>query len=64
MIFLLTLVEYSERSTNPTAAKALSSISKLQGTDAHATYIVTGNDKITLKELKINLTCENEFIDE
>ena len=50
--------------TNPTAAKALASITKLQGTDAHATYIVTGIDKTTLKELKINLTCENEFIDE
>lgn len=50
--------------TNPTAAKALSGITKLQGTDAHATYIVTGSDKTTLKELKINLTCENEYIDE
>jgi len=50
--------------TNPTAAKALSSLSKLKGTEAHATYIVTGSDKRTLKELKINLTCENEFIDE
>lgn len=50
--------------TNPTAAKALASITKLQNTDAHATYIVTGADKTALKELKINLTCENEFIDE
>lgn len=48
--------------TNPTAAKALSSLKKLNNTDAHATYIVTGNDKIALKELKINLTCENDFI--
>lgn len=46
--------------TNPTAAKALSCLSKLKGIDAHATYIVTGTDKITIKDLKINLTCENE----
>ena len=26
--------------------------------------IVTGNDKKALKELKINLTCESEFIGE
>ena len=50
--------------TNPTAAKALSCVTKLRGADAHATYIVTGADKKTLKDLNINLTCENEFIDE
>ena len=50
--------------TNPTAAKALASMKKLSGTDAHATYIVTGNDKQTLKDLKINLTCENEFLED
>ncbi len=48
--------------TNPTAAKALSNLSKLKGSDAHATYIVTGSDKQKLKALKINLTCENETI--
>lgn len=50
--------------TNPTAAKALASLNKLHGVDAHATYIITGNDKDTLKELKINLTCENEFLED
>ena len=50
--------------TNPTASKVLSSLPKLVGCDAHATYIVTGSDKEALKDLKINLTCENEFIDE
>ena len=50
--------------TNPTAAKAIASIPKLKGAEAHATYIVTGSDKRTLKDLKINITCENEFIDE
>ena len=50
--------------TNPTAVKALSNLSKLKGVDAHSTYILTGSDKNTLKDLKINVTCENEFIDE
>ena len=50
--------------TNPTASQVLSSLPKLVGCDAHATYIVTGADKEALKDLKINLTCENEFIDE
>ena len=50
--------------TNPLAAKALSFIPKLKNIEAHSTYIVSGNDKITLKELKINTTCENEFLEE
>ena len=50
--------------TNPLAAKAMASLAKLKNCEAHATYIVTGSDKDTLKELKINLTCENEFLDE
>ena len=50
--------------TNPLAAKALSFIPKMKNTEAHSTYIITGNDKITLKELKINVTCENEFLEE
>ncbi|MBQ6323882.1 MAG: DUF1846 domain-containing protein [Bacilli bacterium] len=48
--------------TNPLAAKALSQLTKLNGVDAHATYIVTDSDKKALKDLKINLTCENEFL--
>ena len=50
--------------TNPLAAKALAFIPKIRNAEAHATYIITGNDKITLKELKINLTCENVFLEE
>ena len=50
--------------TNPLAAKALSFIPKLKNIEAHSTYIITGNDKITLKELKINTTCENEYLEE
>ena len=50
--------------TNPLAAKAVSCLTKLRGAEAHATYIVTGNDKKALKDLKINLTCEDEFLEE
>ncbi len=50
--------------TNPLAAKALSSLGKLKGSEAHATYIITGSDKRALKSLKINFTCENEFLEE
>jgi uncharacterized protein (UPF0371 family) len=50
--------------TNPLAAKALSCLPKIKNAEAHSTYIITGNDKITLKELKINVTCENEFVEE
>ena len=49
--------------TNPLAAKAMSNLTKLKSAEAHATYIVTGQDKKSLKDLKINLTCENEYID-
>jgi len=50
--------------TNPLAAKALSYLPQIKNAEAHSTYIITGNDKITLKELKINITCENEFAEE
>ena len=50
--------------TNPLAAKAMSCLTKLKDCEAHATYIVTNGDRKTLKELKINLTCENEFLEE
>ena len=50
--------------TNTFVAKALSFIPKIQNSEAHSSYIITGNDKITLKELKINITCESEFLEE
>ncbi len=50
--------------TNPLAAKATACLTKLSNAEAHATYIVTGNDKKALKELKINITCENQFLGE
>ena len=43
--------------------RALSAISKLNGCEAHATYLVTNGDKSSLKKLKINLTCESEYIE-
>ena len=49
--------------TNPLAFKAISSLGKLKGSDAHSTYILTGIDMKTLKDLKINITCESEFIE-
>lgn len=47
--------------TNPIIEKALHNIKKLDGCEAHATYIVQNGDLKTLKSLGINLTCENEF---
>lgn len=44
--------------TNPVAEKALSVMEKLNGCEAHATYIVQNGDLTVLKSLKINLTCE------
>ena len=49
--------------TNPLASKAIASLEKLKGIDAHSTYILTGIDLKTLRDLKINVTCESEFID-
>ena len=50
--------------TNPLAAKALASLPKLKQCEAHATYMVMGSDKRSLKDLKIYLTCENEYLEE
>lgn len=49
--------------TNDMIMKALSNISKLNGCEAHATYLVTNGDRTSLKKLKINLTCESEYIE-
>jgi uncharacterized protein (UPF0371 family) len=49
---------------NPFAAKALSYLVKIKNAEAHSTYIITRGDKIALKELKVNVTCENEYLDE
>ena len=49
--------------TNSMIEKALSCLKDLSNAEAHATYIVSNGDKKTLKDLKINLTCESECID-
>ena len=49
--------------TNSMTEKALSNLNKLNNAEAHATYIVSNGDKKTLKGLKINLTCESEYIE-
>ncbi|MBR1779235.1 MAG: DUF1846 domain-containing protein [Clostridia bacterium] len=50
--------------TNSMAAKAMTYLSKLKNAEAHATYIVTGIDRNLLKNLKVNLTCEDEFLED
>ena len=48
--------------TNPIVEKTLNNLKKLKNCEAHATYIVDNGDKKTLKSLKINLTCEPEYL--
>ena len=48
--------------TNSMVEKALSNLTKLKDAEAHATYIVDNGDKKTLKGLKVNLTCEAEYM--
>ncbi len=47
--------------TNPVVEKAIESLDKLKGCEAHATYIVTNGDKNFLTSLGIRLTCEDKF---
>ena len=47
--------------TNPVIQKALNNIQKLINCEAHATYMVEGDDLKVLKNLKINLTCDPIF---
>ncbi len=47
--------------TNPVIKKVLNNLSKLNGANAHATYLITSDDAKVLKNLKINLTCEPCF---
>ena len=50
--------------TNPIVEKALKNLSQLSNLNAHATYIVEGEDLRIFKKLKINLTCEPCFYDD
>lgn len=45
--------------TNPIIKKALDNIKKLEGCEAHASYMVHNGDLKELKKLKICLTCES-----
>ena len=47
--------------TNPIIEKAIKNLNKLEGCEAHSTYIVQNGDANALKSLKINLTCESDF---
>ena len=50
--------------TNPILKKALDSLNKLDGCEAHSTYIISNGDLKTLKSLHINLTCEPNFLND
>jgi len=47
--------------TNPLIEKAINTLDKLEGCEAHATFILTNGDLKSLKSLGINLTCEPTF---
>ena len=47
--------------TNPTVEEALNNLKKLEGCEAHSSYIVQNEELKPLKKLKINITCEPEF---
>ncbi len=49
-------------SKNEKAKKAMAEIGKLNGCDAHCTYIIPTSEEQTLKKLGINITCEPVFL--
>ena len=48
--------------TNPVVGKAINNLKKLENCEAHSTYIIQDGELNSLKKLKINLTCEPEFL--
>ena len=50
--------------TNPVIEKALNNLSKLNGCDAHSTYIIPDVESKIIKKFKINLTSEPNFYNE
>ena len=44
--------------TNPIIVKAMDNLTKLEGCDVHATYIVPDSELNTLSKLKLNLSCD------
>lgn len=49
-------------STNPKAQKIIKKLPQLKGCEAHATYILSSAEELTLKKLGINITCQPQFI--
>ena len=47
--------------TNPTIESCLNQLPKLNSCEAHASYIVQNGDSTIIRNLKINLTCEDNF---
>lgn len=47
--------------TNPIVETALQNLSKLNGCEAHASFMVYNGDLNSLRKLNINLTCEPIF---
>jgi uncharacterized protein (UPF0371 family) len=45
-------------------AKFLNCIGQPKNSETHSTYIITGNGKLNVKELKINLSCENKLLED
>ena len=50
--------------TNPVIKKGLNNLTKLNGSDVHSTFILTGDDAKVLKNLRVNITCEPNFYNE
>ena len=48
--------------TNPIIGKAIDSLKKLESCEAHSTYIIQDGELNSIKKLRINLTCEPEFL--
>ncbi len=48
--------------TNPTASFALSKLPQLAYMEAHSTKMLSSNEEMYFKRLKVNLTCEPEFL--
>ena len=49
-------------SSNPKAKKALECLPRLEGCEAHCTYMLSPAEEMTLKKLKINITCQPQYL--
>jgi len=48
--------------TNPVIESAINNLKKLENCEAHSTYIIQNGELKALKDLKINLTCDANFL--